>query len=304
MTADTQQTVRRRRFRMAVVAALVPVVAVALTGCLGPGFRYDRYSEPTKVNRPTAPGPAAAAAPRAGDCWDLDESGAVVNGLWWFGWAVDCDQPHLTATTAVLDIDEVSPEFEYPPDPYAAEYPDSFYRQDALADFEYACLEAAGPGVGLDQGTRVVALWVVPSPEQWDEGARWLRCDVVALAFGEFSWGNVERVVGTADDLVARALADHRLCIDTPHEPTSDGPWVNMDGVELVACDGRSQWEFAMTVDFDDDVYPGWDELVERTNEACEPALTDNANRSTMIATVPPLTNWSFGHRHGICWLL
>lgn len=295
---------RSRGFRAATALVLASVVALTMTACLGPGLDFD--SGPATAKHEPAPASAAdpAPVPRPGDCWEINELEGHVNGLWWVGGTVDCDQPHLMTTTAVLDIETVAPGFEYPPDPYADEYPDSFYDQDGFWDIQYACTDAAGDHVGVEHGTRVVPRWFVPSPEQWDAGQRWLRCDLAVLGLGPFSWANVEPVVGPADALLKRAPRDYPLCVDTPYTPGVQGPWAFMEGVELAACDGQSQWEFGTSLRFTDDEYPGLDVLTERVNDACEPVLAARPHRSSMVVIAPLATYWGSGDRDGICWLL
>lgn len=169
---------------IAVVAVLVAVGAVALTT-----GRDDEAPEP-------APVPGSVSAPERGTCWAVPTD--VVPEDYWYDDSpqVPCTEEHTSETVLSYPLDEATPEA-------AEEYVDR-------------CGEAVRNYLGVDQASWIGWGWinVLPSEEQIDDGAAWLRCDAVFPTRWDFSPLRVltSPVLAAAD----QRAADFWTCLDQP----------------------------------------------------------------------------------------
>lgn len=108
-----------------------------------------------------------------GECHNLDrpEHFAVLSDS---APAVACDQPHTTETYLIGDLTSVTR--------FATRYP-ALEERGLIADLvcDGAVVRAY---VGANPRQALYGLWtvaVLPTPEQWESGARWVRCDLAMV---------------------------------------------------------------------------------------------------------------------------
>lgn len=217
---------------------------------------------------------------------------------WWQGGLpVDCGEEHNSITVAITDLD---PAFPYP-------WLETGERRE-LSDEERAavgamCADGIGAHVGHRAGSRVTWLWYLPSPEQWAAGERWVRCDVAVTALGPLEPPVLEPLPPTAQEVVSLALADFRLCLDTPYPAPDHDPWFDPEANVAVPCDAEAQWEFGVSVDFPDGALPAQEDMAAGILQACDELLDTRPDRTDATFYVPSAQGWARGSRRATCWL-
>lgn len=93
---------------------------------------------------------------------------------------IDCAEPHGSETVAVLDLP-----------PSITEYPVDGLPAEVKANIEESCQIALDTRTGASpKGTtgrvssRLAVAWYLPPLQDWDLGARWVRCDGVVTPIG------------------------------------------------------------------------------------------------------------------------
>ncbi len=258
---------------------------------------------PSESSAPSTPSIASESAPVAadttpavGDCWWWDEDYEIVND--WRSWEadgpVDCAEPHKAETFTVGVLTDAA--FSYP-DP-AAEIP---------ADMSAAIRDACG-GIEaqlLNTG-RVNVLTYIPSADEWEAGARWVRCDLVVRDVGLVDGRDAVPMTTSAEDIVASIRAGdltYRLCVNTPNDPTQGGgPYADRSVATVVECDGSQQWtnDRAVVVDLGD-AFPGDDAINEYITPYCDEAWHARGAQGWW-AFWPSQENWTAGFRVATCW--
>lgn len=212
---------------------------------------------------------------------------------------VDCDQPHLAETVHVGEFSGDHAEREAPPSPGSGVW------RSAFRD----CDEGATEYLGAD--FRNARLWLgvtVPSGEAWQGGARWFRCDVVAL--DERLW--TER---TRSDSLAGALADEgselRLrCFEVEVDEGES----SIDRMEPASCDQLHHAQFVGLWEAPDGSYlDGADaDSAEQVHRGCReqvaayadlPVDDDLQFRTGTIADWMEEEDWDNGDRKFRCYL-
>lgn len=201
-----------------------PAAALALIGALLAGL--------LTACAPVAPEPAAE--PAVGECRLLDrpEQFAVLSDA---SPGLDCAEPHTAETYHVGDLDETEPE--------GAAYP-SLGEREAIAG------EACPPRLvraylAANDRQALYGVWTVPflpDPEQWADGERWVRCDLVTVAdeTGAFDpvLHEVSLLRAAADGTSADALT---RCYAVTGE-VRDPLLVQAEEVDDVRCDQPHQY--------------------------------------------------------------
>ena len=265
----------------AVLVAAVLVVA-ALGACSGddPAPSTDADLQPAQVDTVEVPG--------LGACRML--SAADVERPWDATAAVPCTEPHNAETFAV--------------GPLPATFDDAAHDDRRLGAFAYRrCGKAFARFLGADESAVVRSVlswaWFRPSPDAWEEGARWYRCDALGATAGD-EGTDYGALPTTARGLLRGLRPDDRwmLC--------ARGPAVA--GSEKVPCAQPHDWRAVTTVKLGGpgDPYPG-DRLVEvRTRDYCSDSVgawlgypLDFDFGYTWFGE----GEWQAGDRRSICWV-
>jgi hypothetical protein len=155
--------------------------------------------------------------------------------------------------------------------------------------------------VGGDARTRAISrfqtVWFSPTLEQYDAGADWFRCDVVALATPErlLQLPRRQRLRGVLDR--PGTLATYGLCGTA--QPGAAG-------FQRVACSLPHAWVAISTIRIDGgDRYPGEAAVRRAGASACSDEVSAR-NESLLEYTYgwewPTAQQWRAGQRYGFCW--
>jgi hypothetical protein len=144
--------------------------------------------------------------------------------------------------------------------------------------------------------TRLRAVWFAPTLEQADRGARWYRCDVVAVAGPDrlLRLPPPRRLEGVLD---RPAGASYGLCGTTaPGEP----------GFERVICARPHAWRAVSTIALPQArSYPGAGVVRAAGNDRCRDFVRDLVDDPLSFRfgwEWPTRDQWRAGQRHGFCW--
>jgi hypothetical protein len=155
--------------------------------------------------------------------------------------------------------------------------------------------------VGGNRSTRALSrfhvVWFTPTLDQFDAGATWFRCDLVAFA-GHDSLAPLPRpgrLAGVLDD--ADALDDYGLC------GTADP---GAAGFERVICSRRHSWRATSIIRLDGGAkYPGARAVRNAGDETCRDRVRRISKSSLRFRygwEWPTRDQWRRGQRYGYCW--
>jgi hypothetical protein len=271
--------------------------AVALVAGLGGCFLLpvaDAGEEQEKTETSTQ---AVERAPEAGDCW----TGEYTSYMTWASWkgddAVDCGESHQSYTYAISNalagFDE-----SYPLNGMNAEASTLAYEScnSLLAKFLHH---------NLPDWPRVETYWFGPSMQQWHNGERWVRCDLVIMELGSSIFeSTMVELPENASELVD-ALADNvdyfDVCVDTDDGWSGWGPYESESAV-YSDCSVDPMWRlhgFELYPADWEAPYPGREALEQFVSEGC---LADVAPDKPGFTYYPDESMWDEGDRSVTCW--
>ena len=227
-------------------------------------------------------------APAEGACYriTLDEAARPTNDRR----PVSCERPHTARTFHVGRLDTVVEGHSVGVD--------SERVQRQLAE---TCPRELEKFLGGDAETRALSrfqtVWFSPTLEEYDAGADWFRCDVVALGTPEklLELPAQDRLLGVLDR--PGTLATYGLCGTA--QPGAEG-------FEGVACALPHSWVAIATIPIPGgDRYPGTTTVREAGDSACSDEV---GSRNELLLEFsygwewPTAAQWEAGQRHGFCW--
>jgi hypothetical protein len=267
---------------MRLLAGPVVCAALALTGCGGSaGGSADESPEPAASSSSTAP-----ERPQVGDCHRL--SARELLGSADTKPAVECQDEHTTETAYVGTFKAA-----------VLSDPQTLTGDKANRRAAQTCRKEAASYLGTDRGrqllTRVEVLWFVPTPEQVDAGADWLRCDVVVLERDDRLMPLPRSMKGALRQ--ERGFDRYGLC-GTARPGTKD--------FRRVVCGEEHSWRAISTIGIDGGKrYPGAGAVRAQGEEECQGqarAAQDDALQYDYGWEWPTKAQWEAGQRHGYCW--
>lgn len=227
-------------------------LTLLLAGCARPeGIDGDLTGEWSAMGEPVG------FVPAAGTCHEGDyrEVGTLQSYR-----PIDCAEEHVTEIVYVGEFDGEAGDRESPPEPGSQQWRDAFN----------ACEDGAADYLGADY--RYARLWlgvVVPSPQAWEGGARWLRCDVVQSE-------NPAQIGQIRTGSLAGALADDssELRLGCFEVTATDTDIERMDPVD---CDQPHQAEFVGVWRAPDGEYPDSedDESADLVHGGCRELIAE-----------------------------
>ncbi|GAA5149006.1 hypothetical protein GCM10023340_23640 [Nocardioides marinquilinus] len=278
MTGRGGRRARRLGVTLAAVA-LTTVLSAVLAGC--------GASEPEPDAPPPDSDPAqvdAVESPELGACrlLDKDDIAAAADATP----TVPCGKRHTAQTYAVGEL----------PD----QLQDTDYDSQEMASFAYRTCgtmlrEFLGADESLSMRTVLSWAWFRPSPEAWDQGARWYRCDVV---------GGGEQIT----ELVSLPETAKGLLQGRP-----DDRWMvcargnTVAGSVKLPCTEAHDWRAVTTIKLGeaDDPYPG-DRLSEvQSRDFCRKSVQAWLNYPVAFDfgyTWFGEVDWASGNRRAVCW--
>ena len=274
----------------AMVAAAV-LALLTLVGCSGAGTTSgadtttDRRtgSQPTRTTHTTP----AADPPEVGECRAL--TFADISRYADDSPVRSCTGEHTSYTFAVEDL------------PSDVAFTGVQIQNDAVqAAAAETCTSRFTAYIGGDARTRTLArlttTYFVADQEDFDRGAHWVRCDVVALQSASSLAPLPRRLEHILD--TGKALDDYGVC--------SDGDPGSADSA-LVMCTQPHTFRAvtALRLGGSDDPYPGADATRADGESECKDFIADLLGVTggfTYGWTYPSATDWSGGQRFGYCW--
>lgn len=269
--------------RSAALFALLTALGIGLVGC----------SEDTGAEPETAPSSSPTQLPRAKEpkgpedaqCYRLtyDQAVSPTNGRQ----ASPCDRPHTSETSAVGTLETVV-------DGHLVAI-DSDRVQEQVAT---TCPEQVATFVGGTVETQRLSMlrpvWFTPTVEQSDAGARWYRCDVVAVATDEQLVELTTSLGGVLDTPEGRD--GYGMC-GTAAPGTED--------FERVVCATEHSWRAIGVVDLPPGDYPGEEAAEAAGQTPCEDAGSAVAEDPLDFQwgyEAPTAEQWADGQTFGRCW--
>ncbi|ANH40174.1 hypothetical protein I601_3775 [Nocardioides dokdonensis FR1436] len=158
----------------------------------------------------------------------------------------------------------------------------------ALGDF-------LGGGVDALRLSMLRSVWFTPTLEEFDRGASWYRCDVVAPAGAEELAGLTPPMRGT----LATAAGQDRYGMCGTAEPGTPR-------FSRVLCSAPHEWRAVEVVDLGTGTYPGADTARDRGQEPCVAAGRSAAADPLDFSwgyEWPSRDQWDAGQHHGLCWV-
>ena len=269
---------------MQVLCSAVLTVALALltSGCTGSGPSGSASEGSATGGSTSARTAVETAAPHLGDCRAL--SASAVDEPDDDSPPVPCRGPHTSETFAVGTfagrLAEVSVD-------------DERLSSKVLGRCERGFRRYVGADASLALRTVLTWAWFRPSPETWQAGARWYRCDLVASGPD----GLLELRGTTRDVLLGRPADRWLLC--AVGERVSDAT--------RVPCDQPHTWRAVTTVVLGEaaTAWPGARRVEVRTRDFCSDSVggwlgypVDYTYGYTWLGPA----EWQAGSRRSVCW--
>lgn len=250
----------------------------------------------TPSNRSAAAGPGSTAErggesapppPKAGECRNLGY--AEISLFSDVTRTIPCTKKHTAYTFAVKKL------------PRDIAFTGVAIENDAVQNFAgESCRAAFARFIGGDAArralSRLTVTYFVPNQRHFDLGARWVRCDVIALQSTNVLGDLPRQLRGIHDD--EDALTRFGVC--SKAEPGSAG-------FKLVMCSQDHAYRAlaALRLGGSNAPYPG--EQVTRVDgrQRCEDLVDDALGPSggyTFGWTYPSPSDWQAGQRFGYCW--
>ncbi len=267
----------RRRRVTRTVATVAVVLVVLVTGVALTRAGSDVPS-PAPAPKLLSPNPLIH-KPAEGTCWDVPST-SVVDQTYWVDDSpqVPCDQEHTTETVAVLVVNETT--------------------ATAAKERAAMCWDYVRRFVGVDPDSWIpwAAPGFLPSQEQIDEGASWIRCD---LAFPT-SWliSDVRTTSGSGAGLADEGPVDLWACLDRLPTDTVDEAYV--------PCDEQHTYEATGTLALldPDSEYPSVAERAAAVEEQCGPDVPARFRGTELTATWDPESSFVAGDEvAGACFV-
>lgn len=293
---------RREEGDVRVVAGLTVAVGVLLAGCTtdgagaGPGAASPAPSS-SSAAAPTGSPPSTSAAdpeppppppPPEAACYRIGVRSAsrTTNS----SRPVSCRGPHTAQTIRVgrLDLSPAGRRLRI----------DAPAVQRQPAQVCPAQLRRyVGGTTDVRRRSRFEVVWFTPTLEQAARGARWFRCDTVAV----LEDGRLQqlprgaRLRGVLDD--PSALATYGLC-GTARPGTR--------GFDRVACALRHSWEAISTIDLAGGArYPGVARVRTAGDDDCAAQVKERSGTVLQFSygwEWPTRAQWAAGQHYGYCW--
>lgn len=273
-------------------AAVSPVAWVVLTlalllGCspssIGPDDPDSPGSEPVASDTASVPPPPR---PPVGGCYRLRRGDAVspTSGRR----PVRCRTRHTSATFHVGRLDPSIGGRRRAVDARVV-------RARVARECATRLPRHLGGGVRALRLSMLTSVWFTPTVEESEAGARWFRCDVIALA----SSGRLLDLPRATRGLLATRAGRERFGMCGTAAPGSRA-------FERVACQSRHAWVAVAAVDLGGPGYPAPSRVAARMEPACREAArarSDDPLDLTWSEERPTRAQWRAGRRYGLCWV-
>ena len=243
-----------------------------------------------------------AVTPRVGDCWRVTYAGAAQSEDWEGAGAVSCAVTHESYTYAVTKLRSR----------FTGSWLDASGkpRKDVDAAAFGACRDEQQsllPAITAKEAL-FYPTYYVPSVAQWNNGARWVRCDMTEIRVGsEIAKPSLTPLPASFSALVARVDATPRKFALCENDVFNNGP--DGAGTTYADCTHPADWSFVVRLTLPGGVtapYPGDSLLATLGAQKCAAAVPSSATVGghEVVAKTPDETAWQKnGVRTVDCWL-
>jgi hypothetical protein len=275
------------------IAPAACCAALVLTGCSGgaePRAAESSSSSPTPTTSESSatPAPKKPEAPKEGSCYrlTLEEAARPTTNKR----PVPCTETNTARTIHVGHLDTIVDGHSLGVDSERVQEQLSTTCPKELASFLGGTDEARAL-------SRFQAIWFSPTLEEYDAGADWFRCDVVAL-------GGPDKLLALPTEQRLQGILDRPGALDTYGLCGTAEPGAK--GFERVACALHHSWVAISTIPIaGGDKYPGEAAVREAGDQTCSDEVR-NRNGLVLEYTYgwewPSLEQWTGGQHYGFCW--
>lgn len=268
------------RWTRARLAAVLALALAALTGLSGCSTLFPHTL-------------SAGQRPSVGDCWISTFDTAQNAASWSSGGAVACVASHQLYTYAVVKVTSAT-KWRGKDGDVNGPIQDAAYR---------ACNEKLSGFIDVpDNGTLVPYFFVAPEA-QWNQGARWVRCDIAVLRTGSlYEHPDLARLPPNISTLVRQAQTTPELfgnCVTTT-DPSGDTGPLDDPKAKIADCTGDYQWQYESSFSIQQDSYPTDDEFTHLGQQNCGDGADDAGRQWTFY--VPTEKDFGDGDITIDCW--
>lgn len=264
-------------------AAVLAALMLVTGGCSGSKSpKATPTPSPAVVTNPPSPSPA----PTSGGCYRMTfaQASKPTGG----GTSVDCSQTHTAVTFSTGELQSVQ-------DGHLMAV-DSDQLQRQLAS---TCPQRLTSFLGGTQDalrlSRFETVWFSPTVQQADRGARWYRCDVVALASND----RLATLSGKLRGVLAQPSALDRWGTCGTTAPSAKG-------FAKVICSAPHQWRAITVINIAKNAHYLGTKVTAQGNSACKSAASARAAGALSYKWSfqwPGADQWAAGERYGLCWV-
>jgi hypothetical protein len=272
-------------------------MAASLSGCStsstsgdggGSSAARDELAVHAPAGKRTAPSGDPAPPPEPDTCRNL--TFGDINRFSNAAPTIPCNRPHTGYTFSVQQL------------PKDVAFDGVDIGNDAVQEkAAAACRETFTPYIGGTAATRALSrlavTYFLPTQEDFDRGARWVRCDIIAMQsariLADLPDPPLKGFDGTDD-----ALDEYGVC--------SRGEPGTTEGM-LVMCNQEHTYRAlaALRLGADGDPYPGDDTAKTTGQQRCDDYVSGALGLGggySYAWTYPSSEEWSKGQRFGYCW--
>jgi hypothetical protein len=275
------------------IVAVTAVAVLALAGC-------SVVAPTSSASAPPTAKPASA-QPSVGQCWNATLANASAWSEWQGAASTSCSKSHTLYTFGVVKLTGLSSTAWATSATNPALSDAISTKAGDACDTSYAkFLPAATWNQQL-----INNFFFVPTPAQWQSGARWVRCDIGVVGFGTTvaneKLSALPSSISTLVSAVSSDPARYGYCINTTHS-TSTGPLSDGTGI-ITDCRDDPQWTLATHGTLSGGAsaaYPSASALKSEVDAVCEQGLTKG---DVFSASYPSKADWKSGTREVDCWV-
>ncbi len=170
-------------------------------------------------------------------------------------------------------------------------------QQRAAKSCRSAFVRYIGGDSAIRARIRLTVTYFLPDQAEFDAGAHWVRCDIIALKAERILAELPRKLKGLLDDRES-AADEFGLC--STGEP-------GLEGSRLVMCNQPHTYRAvaALRLGARDDGYPGNKAVSVAGKQRCEDLIVDLLGIDggfTYTWTYPTALDWDAGQRFGFCW--
>ena len=242
---------------------------------------------------------AEAGKPKVGECWQSSFKDVDGFANWGGRPPVKCSGPHQLYTFAVaaLMATHKGNLFDAKGFAHQAIEDDAYDTCDGAENTELSSVD--------DTVARIYVLPILPEEQQWNAGARWVRCDVGVLAVGSSVAHPALESLPASEALYTQlrdAPAQFDFCVSDPGGLGAGGP--KGSNALYADCEKDPEWklhDYQVIVTGDGSAFPTPEQMRAQYALSCEHDYADATH--VTYAYYPSKSDWDSGYQELECWI-